>query len=146
MDGGEDGRAEMTSAEQRQREIERWIAWIRLGAVPFAIIQVALSSGYPAGYRTAWMVTAVFGAGAIALFLLSRRHLGGRALASLGLVALAFDFAVISAVMIIYSFERGTPIRQLLFLVIVEAALRYGLVGQARSRLRARLSSSPSSG
>lgn len=120
----------MTSAEQRQREIERWIAWIRLGAVPFAIIQVALSSGYPGGYRTAaWMVTAVFGAGAIALFLLSRRHLGGRALASLGLVALAFDFAVISAFMIIYSFERGTPIRQLLFLVIVEAALRYGLVG-----------------
>jgi hypothetical protein len=72
----------MTTAEQRQLEIERWIAWIRLGAIPFAIFQVALSSGYPGGYRTAaWLTTALFGAGAILLFLLSRRDLAGRALA-----------------------------------------------------------------
>jgi signal transduction histidine kinase len=120
----------MTSAEQRQREIERWIAWIRLGAVPFAIFQVAVSSGYPGGYRTgAWITTAFFGAGATVVFLLSRRDFGGRALAWLGLVAMAFDFAVISAFMVIYSFERGTPIRQLFFLAIVEAALRYGMAG-----------------
>src|SRR5215210_8707193 len=98
MDGGQNRRAGMTSARQRQVEIERWIAWIRLGAVPFAIFQVALSSGYPGGYRTAaWLTTGLLGAGAITLFLLSRRHLGGRALAWLGLVAMAFDFAVISA-------------------------------------------------
>jgi signal transduction histidine kinase len=120
----------MTTAEQRQLEIERWIAWIRLGAIPFAIFQVALSSGYPGGYRTAaWLTTALFGVGAILLFLVARRDLAGRALAGLGLVAMTFDFAVISAYMVIYSFERGTPIRQLIFLAIVEAALRYGLVG-----------------
>jgi signal transduction histidine kinase len=58
-----------------------------------------------------------------------RRELDGRGLAYLGATALSFDFAVICAYTVIYSFERGTPIRQLIFLVILEAALRYGIVG-----------------
>ena len=36
---------------------------------------------------------------------------------------------VISAYCFVFSFEAGTPVRQLLYLVVVEAALRYGLVG-----------------
>jgi signal transduction histidine kinase len=120
----------MTSREQRRREIERWIGWIRLGAVPFAVFQVALSTGYPGGYRlAAWITTAVFGVGALSLFLVSRRVLAERALTRLGAAAMAFDFAVISTYVVVYSFERGTPIRQLAFLVIVEAAVRYGIAG-----------------
>jgi signal transduction histidine kinase len=112
------------------REMERWIAWVRLGAVPFAVFQVAFSSGYPGGYQTAaWVTTAVFGAGAAVLFVFSRRPLTDRALARLGAAALAFDFAIVSTYVIVYSFERATPIRQLIFLAIVEAALRYGMVG-----------------
>jgi hypothetical protein len=110
--------------------MERWIAWVRLGAVPFAVFQVAFSSGYPGGYQTAaWVTTAVLGAGAAVLFVLSRRPLTDRALARLGAAALAFDFAIVSTYVNVYSFERATPIRQLIFLAIVEAALRYGIVG-----------------
>jgi signal transduction histidine kinase len=120
----------MTEARRRRREMERWIAWIRLGAVPFAVFQVAFSSGYPGGYQTAaWVTTAVFGVGAAVLFLLSRRVLTDRALSRLGVAAMAFDFAVVSSYVLIYSFERATPIRQLIFLAIVEAALRYGMAG-----------------
>jgi signal transduction histidine kinase len=107
-------------------EAERWLAWLRLGAVPFAAFQVALSSGYPPGYlRDAWVTTATFGVGALALFALSRRPADDR----LGLVGLLFDTAVVSAYVLVYSFEQGTPIRQLLYLPIVEAALLYGIAG-----------------
>jgi signal transduction histidine kinase len=120
----------VTGEQQRKREIERWIAWIRVGAVPFAVFQVALSTGYPAGYhRAAWITTAVLGCGAVVFFLLSRRVLADRALARVGVAAMVFDFAVVSAYIVVYSFERGTPIRQLVFLAIVEAALRYGMFG-----------------
>jgi len=47
------------------RSLERWIAIIRLWAIPFAIFQVALTNDYPSSpYKTiAWVVTAVLAAG-----------------------------------------------------------------------------------
>jgi GAF domain len=43
----------------RLRETERWIAWVRLAAVPFAIVEVGLlSTDYPPGYEGwAWATT-----------------------------------------------------------------------------------------
>jgi signal transduction histidine kinase len=118
----------VTGNAQWQRE--RWIAWIRLGAVPFAVFQVALSSGYPDNYRfAAWIVTAIFTVGALALFFLVAHVRTEGGLARLGFAAMAFDFAVLSAYVIVYSFERGTPIRQLLALAVIEAAVRFGIVG-----------------
>ena len=40
----------MTGAVDRFRGLERWIAWLRLGAVPFALFQVAVAH-YQPGYR-----------------------------------------------------------------------------------------------
>ena len=67
--------------------------------------------------------------GALVLFLLSRRELTKPALRRLGLAALAFDFAIVSAYVLIFSFEQASPIRQIMFLPLVEAALRYGIPG-----------------
>jgi len=120
----------MSGELERRRDLERWIAWVRVGAVPFAFSQVVLTQNYPSGYeRWAWLVTAVFTVGAIAIFVLCRSELGGRAQARLGLLALAFDFAIVSAYILIYSFERATPVRQVILLPLVEAALRYGITG-----------------
>jgi signal transduction histidine kinase len=47
----------------------------------------------------------------------------------LGILATAFDFAVVAAYVLVYYFQTGSPIRQLLFLPLVEAALRYGISG-----------------
>ncbi len=117
------------AAESRASDIasaERWLAWIRLGAVPFAVFQVAFSTDYPPGYQlAAWVVTGVLATGTVALLALSQT----RAAPRLGPVALAFDSTVVYAYVLIYSFEPGTPIRQLLFLPIMEAALRYGIAG-----------------
>src|ERR671934_263732 len=115
---------------RRLREIERWIAWIRLGAIPFAVFQVWLTKGYPHGYELrAWLSTAALTVGAAVFFLLARRDLSARAQERLSGLALAFDAAIVSLFILIYHFERGSPIRQLLFLPLIEAALRYGFIG-----------------
>ena len=114
----------------RQRDLERWIAWIRIGAVAFAVIQVAFAGGYPPGReRWGWVATVLFGAGALVLLAFSRRRFSRRGQAALGLTALAFDFATVSTYVLLYSFERNGPIRQLLFLPLIEAAVRYGIPG-----------------
>jgi hypothetical protein len=114
----------------RLRAIERWVGWVRLAGVPFAVFQVSLGSGYPSGYeRWAWMTTGLFAAGALLLFWLSRRDWEERAQRALGVVALTFDFAVVSAYVLVYSFEQGSTIREIIFLPLVEAALRFGILG-----------------
>ena len=46
-----------------------------------------------------------------------------------GLVALVFDTCAIAAYAVVYSYEYGAPARWALILVVVEAALRYGVLG-----------------
>jgi len=111
-------------------ETERWVAWVRLGGVAFAIFEVGLFSvDYPPGYESAaWTITGLFTAGSIALFVLARR--GSLRLApTLSAAALLFDTAIVSAYAIVYSYEYGSPTRWALIVVVVEAGLRYGLVG-----------------
>jgi signal transduction histidine kinase len=111
----------------RLREVELWIARVRVGAVLFGVVEVAfLSKDYPRGYETyAWITTAVFGAGALLLLAVARRF-DPRVV---GLAAFLFDACVISAYALLYSYEYGSPTRYALIFVVVEAALRYGLLG-----------------
>jgi signal transduction histidine kinase len=115
--------------EQRLRS-ERWLAWVRLGAVPFAVFQAAITTGYPPGHEAwVWATTAVLAVGAAAIWWLSRHDLTPRDLARLGFAALAFDFLVVSSFVLALTFVRATPIRQLLILVLIEATFRYGIPG-----------------
>jgi signal transduction histidine kinase len=111
----------------RLREMEVWIARVRLVAVLFGIVEVAfLTEDYPSRYeRYAWITTGVFALGAIVLFVASKRADPRM----VGIIALAFDTCVIAAYATIYSFEYGSPTRWALIFVVVEAALRYGLLG-----------------
>jgi len=116
---------------RRRWQLERWISLVRLIAVPWAVAEVALLSSYPSGgYEpAAWAVTAFFVAGALAFFWVGRRGVPERFKPAVCFAGLVFDTAVISAYALVYTFEPGTPIRQLLFFPVVEAALRYGLLG-----------------
>jgi signal transduction histidine kinase len=106
--------------------LERWIAYVRLGAVPFAVLQVTLTRSYPPGYRAyAWAMAAVLAVGAVALFELVRRGVTPLIQAA----AMAFDFAIVSAFTLFFAFEVGTPTRALLFVAIVIGAARFGLSG-----------------
>jgi signal transduction histidine kinase len=118
---------------QLPRQLERWTAWIRLAAVPWAALEVGvLTSGYPSGYKpAAWAVTAGFAVGAVALFAASRRDLTRRELRRLGFVALSFDTAAVAAYVLVFTFEPGTPARSLVVIPVIEAAIRYGVAGAA---------------
>jgi signal transduction histidine kinase len=121
----------MTHDLERLRETERWIAWARLAAVPFAIVEVGLlSSAYPKGYENwAWGATGALAVGAVLFHVLSRSEMFERAPRRIGLVGLALDTAVISAFVLIYQYEIGSPVNQLFFVLLVEAAVRYGIRG-----------------
>jgi signal transduction histidine kinase len=110
----------------RPRTLEWWVCVVRLLAVPFAVTQVSLTSTYPGGYeRIAWLLTAVLAAGALGFFALVPAGAGR----TFTFVAMAFDFAIVSAFTLLYAFEAGTPTRQLLYLAIVLGAARFGMVG-----------------
>lgn len=115
---------------ERLRTGERWLAWIRLAAVPFAVLESAITSPYPPGHAAwSWATTAALAVGAVALLALSRADVPARVLVRVGFAALAFDFAIVSSFVLDLSFQRGTPIRQTLTIVLIEAAFRYGMPG-----------------
>jgi signal transduction histidine kinase len=118
--------------QDRRWQLERWISWVRLAAVPWAALEVGLlTEGYPSvSYEAAgWAATAVLAAGALTFLWLDRRVMSGRGQRLVCLSALAFDALIVWTYVFIYTFEAGTPISQLLVLPVVGAALRYGLVG-----------------
>ena len=114
----------------RRREIEWWVAWVRLGGVVFAVVEIALfTPRFVPGYlNAAWALTGAFAAGALLLFWLARVAPEQR-LRALSLVALGFDTAVVAAYGFVFSYEYGNQTRFALVAVVVEAALRYGLAG-----------------
>jgi signal transduction histidine kinase len=118
------------SEVQRLRQGERWLAWVRLGAIPFAVFQSAVGRPYPPGREAwAWATTGALAVGGVVLFRLSRKELDPKALSRLGLAALVFDFAIVSSYVLNLTFQPGSPIRQILIIVLIEAAFRYGIRG-----------------
>jgi hypothetical protein len=110
------------NAELERPEIrDAWIAWARVLATPLVFLEVLVELGnYPPGEEAfAWALAGILAAGA-AVFLRFPRWRAA---------ALAFDWAVVTGFVALYSFEPGTPVRQLLLLPVVEAALRYRLRG-----------------
>jgi signal transduction histidine kinase len=110
----------------RTRSLEWWIAVVRLVAVPCALLQVVTVDNYPPRYEmAAWAMTAAFTAGSVLLYVVVR-HGASR---PIQVVAMVFDFAVISVYTLLYAFETNTPTRQLLVLAIILGAARFGLTG-----------------
>src|SRR6266542_2065502 len=57
-----------------------------------------------------------------------RRDMPHRRQFVLAVTALLFDTAILSAYLLIYNFDSGSPIRQVLYLAVTEAAVRFGIV------------------
>jgi signal transduction histidine kinase len=115
---------------ERLRAVERWIGWVRLGAIPLAIFQISIVHAYPEGFELwAWVTTGVLVVGGLVLFWLSRQDWERAVQRRLGFFALGFDFAVATTYTLIFHFEPDSPVRQVMFVPLVEAALRYGIAG-----------------
>ena len=119
----------MNVGGERLRALSTWFAVVRLLAVPLAVFQVLTTDDFPRGYRMwAWVACAVLAAGAVALFVLTRRPFRS-ATERIAELALVFDTAIVFAFIFVYSFKSGQPTWALFYVPIIEAALRFGLVG-----------------
>ncbi|HEV3480564.1 MAG TPA: ATP-binding protein [Gaiellaceae bacterium] len=120
----------MTSHDARgPATTEVWMAWVRVAAVGFALLEVVVfKEDYPPGYE-AWAlaVTAFLAVGASTLLLLAYRA-PRQAWRRIGFGALAFDSVVAYGYIFVYAFDVRT-VRMLVFIPLVEAAMRYGLRG-----------------
>ena len=109
---------------------DRWVALVRLVVVGFFGLKVAfLTQRFPDGYEP-WAWALLAGSAGLALAFLAltfRRPPGTR----LRLAMLAADVAVVGAFSLAFSYEWGSPTRYALVFPIVEAALRFRLVGAA---------------
>ena len=108
--------------------LARIIAVVRLAIVPLAVVKIVLDrEGFPDGYEAAaWAVLAAHAVVAVALFILtSRRRARTRLLVILSVLA---DTALATAWMFVFAWEPGQPLRSLLFLVVVEAAVFLSLI------------------
>ena len=128
-----------TNAPQQQG-IERlalWFTWIRLAAVPIAIAYVAAKrDSFPPNYETAaWLVTAAFAVVAVLLFAASRRDVSDAERVRFDVLALAADFAMVTAFVFLFSYDPEQPIRSLVFLLAVEGAVRFGPRGGVAAAL-----------
>ena len=121
----------MTPDLDRLRETERWIAWVRLAAVPFAIVEVGLlSTDYPPGYEgRAWATTGLLAVAGVGFFLLSRWEGFASSPRLIGLLGLTVDTVIVTAFVLIYQYEIGSSVNELFFVLLVEAAVRYGIRG-----------------
>ena len=107
----------------------RILAVVRLALVPFSLALLLLERDrFPDGYETAvWSLLGAQALSAIVLLLLLRLWRGRtRYLALLNTLA---DLALVSGLVLAYSWEAGQPLRSLLFLVVIEAALFFRLRG-----------------
>ena len=120
----------MTTPHEPLARFRRWLTVARLLAVPAAAARVAVEDDFPAGYEVwAWLVVGLLAVAATAVLIASRRPLPRLTASRVDVAALAADFAVMSGLVLIFAFEPGQPMRSLSFIVVVEAALRFGFRG-----------------
>ncbi len=107
------------------------MAWVRLLAVLFALLEVGIfEADYPPRYEAwAWGISVTFAIGSALFLFLAYRIPSRHGWRRIGLAALAFDTAVVYGYVLVFTFDPGTPMRQLVFVPLIEAALRFGVVG-----------------
>jgi signal transduction histidine kinase len=112
-----------------QRRLERSLAVVRLGAVPFVASQVLI--GWIANDFSVWpwVITAVMAVGAVVIYGLGRTELDARDQRALAVAGLTFDTAVFSAFALASSYQVSAPTRQGLILPVAEAALLFAVAG-----------------
>ena len=111
--------------------IERSLTLIRLGGLGVAAFDAGFLTTYPSrAYEVAgFLVATLATAGTIGLGLLARRDLDAPAQRLLGRVGFVHDFLFLSAFVVIYQFEPGAPIRQVMLFVVAEGAVRWAMRG-----------------
>ncbi len=107
----------------------RTLALVRVALVPLALLKLLLDrDSFPSGYEAAaWALLGAQALLGVALLVLAFTW-HGRA-RHLAMLSVAADAAVSAGYVLVYAWEPGQPLRALLFLVVLEAALLFRLAG-----------------
>jgi signal transduction histidine kinase len=107
----------------------RILAFVRVGLVPLAIAKAIVDRGkFPEHYEAAaW--GAVAGHAVVAIALLALAYLWRRRLRHLVALSIVADMAIVSTFMFAWAWEPNQPLKALHFLVVLEAALFFRLLG-----------------
>lgn len=113
------------------RRLERWMIYVRWFGVAFAITGVAIQPTYPdrTTELAAWTITILLAVGNLAIWGAIARISSDRDMARLGIGAFAFDVAILMGMVSVYAYETPYVTWALLFILPLEAALRYRLRG-----------------
>ncbi|HEY8103769.1 MAG TPA: ATP-binding protein [Gaiellaceae bacterium] len=107
----------------------RVLAFVRVGLIPLGLAKLLLDrDDFPDNYEAAaWAVLAGYALVAFALLVLA--FVWRRRLRYLVLLSVVADMAIVSAFMFAWAWEPTQPLRALHFLVVLEAALYFRLLG-----------------
>ena len=107
----------------------RTLSVVRAAIVPLTFALLLLDRGdFPPGYETAaWWLLVVQALVALALLALAWSWQGRRR--RLAVLNVAADFALVGALLLTYAWDPGQPLRTLPYLVVIEAALFFRLLG-----------------
>jgi signal transduction histidine kinase len=115
----------------RLRAVEHSLIAVRWVAMPFALLQVlTYYLPYPDHTReAALVVVAAFAVGNAALHLAHLRWLDPQATFRISLAASLLEFAIAMGLVVVYTFDVDTAIFAILYLLPLEAAVRFGRRG-----------------
>jgi signal transduction histidine kinase len=107
----------------------RILGIVRVALVALPLAKLLMDRGsFPPGYESAaWWLLAVQAVLAVGLLGAALRWRGR--LRTLALLNLAADFAVVAGLLLVYTWDAGQPLRTLVYLVVLEAALFFRLRG-----------------
>jgi signal transduction histidine kinase len=113
------------------RFLERWISLLRLIAIPCVVAAVAVARYPRTGpwERWAWITTVVFVVGSLCFFALARSKVGQRHPFAQSLAAQVFDTVVVVGFVMVFAFEYGLPVQQILYIDLAAACVRFGVTG-----------------
>jgi signal transduction histidine kinase len=112
---------------------ERLLSAVRGVGILFGVPAVLTTPVWPSDLvrGIAWAVLAVFTAGTLTLWLLTRRPLSPQTWSRLNLAGLLFDIVVVSAFVLVFAYEVPNVTWALLIALPFDGALRYGWRGAA---------------
>jgi signal transduction histidine kinase len=113
------------------RFLERWISLLRLVAIPFVVAAVTIARYPPTGSweQWAWITTAAFVIGSLCFFALARSELGQRHAFAQSVAAQVFDTVIVVGFVMVFAFEYGLPVQQILYIDLAAACVRFGVTG-----------------
>jgi signal transduction histidine kinase len=113
------------------RRLELWMTYVRWFGVLFGALAFSIEPTYPdqATEQAAWLLLIFLGLGNLAIWGALARFTSERHLRRLGALTFAFDCLVVMGIVWVFAYEDPYVTWALLFVLPLEGALRYRLMG-----------------